>query len=380
MKTTKYEKLVRKITYFGRKNKFCRILMLILLVPIVGVHNMIFHLAHNGRRLTVIACAGVCFLVNASFRAYSVTPVNETEESDLATEAIARQELLKDSMVQVLREDEDFEIFDTEYVGFEDDELDIFTLDEILEGFSVDNDADEDGNGEVSDEDPDVQAGLSDILSENPDIVISDNNEPKKDASDYEDYPFSAEDWRYILVNKQHPIPEGYTFELSTIRGTLQCDSRILEDLIRMLQAAQKDGVYITVCSPYRDMDKQIKLFNRKINQYMNKGYSYLDSYKLASQLVTVPGTSEHQLGLSIDFLANNYRNLDYGFGRCAAGKWLYEHGYEYGFILRYPKGKENITGIDYEPWHYRYVGVEAATVIMQNGITLEEFTDDYLN
>lgn len=354
MKTTKYEKLIWKLTHFGRKNRFCRILVLFLLVPVMGIHHMIQSLLHNGRRITVIACAGVCFLVNASFRGYSAEPDAAVEGTDriLETEAIAEKELLKDSMDQALLDDALTE-YDGEYED-EDMEIDTFTIEDILEEYPI-------PGGETS--------------------RSADKGKPGDETGDMSsEFSFEAGDWRYILVNKQHPIPEDYTFELATIKGSMQCDSRILEDLIRMLQAAKEDGVSLSICSPYRDMEKQIKLFDRKINQYMSRGYSYLDAYKLASQLVTVPGTSEHQLGLSIDFLSNNYRTLDYGFGKCAAGKWLFEHGYEYGFILRYPKDKETVTGIDYEPWHYRYVGVEAATVIMQNGLTLEEFVEDYLN
>ena len=101
-----------------------------------------------------------------------------------------------------------------------------------------------------------------------------------------------------------------------------------------------------------------------------------MEAYKKASQIVTVPGASEHQIGLALDIISNDYTSLDEGFENTSAGKWLKEHSKEYGFILRYPKGKEFITGIDYEPWHFRYVGKEAATIIMDEGITLEEFVE----
>ena len=104
---------------------------------------------------------------------------------------------------------------------------------------------------------------------------------------------------------------------------------------------------------------------------------SYIEAYRLSSQAVTVPGASEHQIGLALDIICNEYTSLTEGFGDTEAGKWLAENSYRYGFILRYPKGKEYITGIEYEPWHFRYVGVEAATVITKAGITLEEFWED---
>ena len=118
-------------------------------------------------------------------------------------------------------------------------------------------------------------------------------------------------------------------------------------------------------------------LFNRKIHKYMGWGMSYVEAYKRASNTVTVPGASEHQIGLAIDFMSGNYRRLDSGFADTKAGKWLAEHSCEYGFILRYPQGKEYITGIAFEPWHFRYVGKEAATIITEKGITLEEFWED---
>ena len=146
-----------------------------------------------------------------------------------------------------------------------------------------------------------------------------------------------------------------------------------------MIQAAQEEGVVLEIQSPYRDLQYQRWLFNRKISMYMQQGLSYIEAYQVSSQAVTVPNASEHQIGLSLDILTNNYFSLDEGFANTAAGKWLAANSYKYGFILRYPKGKEDITCIEYEPWHFRYVGVEAATVITKKGITLEEFWEEYL-
>ena len=157
----------------------------------------------------------------------------------------------------------------------------------------------------------------------------------------------------------------------------MKCDVRIIDELMAMLEAAKKDGIDLMICSPYRDYNRQTVLFNRKIDYYMDKGYSYMEAYRIASITVTVPGASEHQIGLALDIVSNTYTSLDMGFGETDAGLWLKEHGYEYGFILRYPLGKEYITGIQYEPWHYRYVGKEAATAIMKKEITLEEFLED---
>ncbi len=182
-----------------------------------------------------------------------------------------------------------------------------------------------------------------------------------------------------MLVNKQHPIPEDYSFNLGTIKENMQCDERIIPDLLAMLQAAKDDGVSLLICSPYRNQDRQEWLFDKKIKLYMEQGYSYMEAYKTASQTVTIPGASEHQIGLSLDFFSSDYTLLNEGFGDTEAGKWLAEHSCEYGFILRYPDGKEYITSIEYEPWHFRYVGKEAATIMTQDNLCLEEFWDKYL-
>ena len=142
------------------------------------------------------------------------------------------------------------------------------------------------------------------------------------------------------------------------------------------IQAAKYDWINLQICSPYRDMNRQVYLFQRKINAYMKQGMSYMDAYALTAQAVTVPGASEHQIGLALDIVCDTYSYLNEGFGDTEAGKWLAEHSCEYGFILRYPKGKEYITGIEYEPWHFRYVGREAAMIITSEELTLEEFVD----
>lgn len=215
---------------------------------------------------------------------------------------------------------------------------------------------------------------LDDILEENGQYSFS--NEEESITEETEDYVFDKDDWRLILVNKQHPVPEDYTVELETIKGNMQCDARIISDLIAMFQAADADGVNLAVCSPYRDLSRQEWLFERKIKSYMKNGMSYMEAYSLASQIVMVPGASEHQLGLAIDINCDTYTSLDEGFADTEAGKWLAAHCFEYGFILRYPLGKEYITGVEYEPWHFRYVGKEAATVITEQGICLEEFIE----
>ena len=180
-------------------------------------------------------------------------------------------------------------------------------------------------------------------------------------------------------MNKTHYIPEDYSFPLGTISGSLKCDERILEDLLKMFQAAKNDGVELLVASPYRTHDRQTNNFYRSINKYMNRGMSYMEAYKLTSYAITIPDTSEHQIGLAIDIWTESFKSLTEGFGDTAAGKWLAENSYKYGFILRYPKGKEDVTGIEYEPWHFRYVGYDAARVIYEEKLALEEFLEKYV-
>lgn len=221
---------------------------------------------------------------------------------------------------------------------------------------------------------PEAEAG-DDIANYSADEILA-----AYDAEDLELIEESGEvsidDWNLFLVNNRHPIPENYTFTLGTIRGSLQCDERIIPAFLNMLKAATQDGISLEVCSPYRALDRQELLFDRKIERYMRRGKSYMEAYKLAARVVNVPGTSEHQIGLALDIYTHSYKSLDEGFGETPAGRWLKENCSEYGFILRYPKGKEYITGIEYEPWHFRYVGKAAAKDIMEQGLTLEEYLE----
>lgn len=198
--------------------------------------------------------------------------------------------------------------------------------------------------------------------------------------ADYDGYQFDADDWRLILINKTHSIPEDYSVELGTIYGSWTCDKRVIEDLLLLIRDARDAGTGLYIASPYRTSAMQVMLYNNKINKFMNTGMSYLEAYKLAGQAVTIPGTSEHEAGLCFDFLCDSYKSLSEGFENTKAGVWLAENAHKYGFILRYPKDKEYITTIEYEPWHFRYVGVEAATVMYTEGLALEEFWEIYLD
>ncbi len=186
--------------------------------------------------------------------------------------------------------------------------------------------------------------------------------------------PGFEDDWSLILINKDHQIPADYSFELATITDSVTADVRCAGALVDMIKDAKHEGINLYVLSPYRDIERQTYVFNRKVDSLMAEGHDYNEAYKLAAQVVAPPGTSEHQIGLAFDFVTDGYWKLDQGFAYTDGGKWLAEHAREYGFILRYPKGKEDITTIEFEPWHYRYVGVEAAKEIERLGLTLEEY------
>lgn len=186
-----------------------------------------------------------------------------------------------------------------------------------------------------------------------------------------EDLP---DDWNLILVNRTHPLPDDFEVELKSIGGGHQIDARAYDDYVEMVQAAKKDGVYVYVTSSYRSMEKQISLHEAKIEEGVMMGYSYVQAKKRAAEVVAVPGTSEHQAGLALDFVSSEYRRLDEKQENTKGFQWLKENCYDYGFILRYPNGKTEETGIIYEPWHFRYVGKKAAREIKISGQTLEEY------
>lgn len=225
---------------------------------------------------------------------------------------------------------------------------------------------------DLADDIEEDETDLENISSAEEDDINDDESENEEDGSTTVEE--KTDDWRLILVNKQNPVPEGYDAKLSGINGSLMADARIIDDIYEMIDAAKRDGVDLMICSAYRSYDRQTQLFNNKMNKLMGKGMSYMEAYAEGSMSVTVPGTSEHQLGLALDILTGSYTAMDDGFGDTKAGEWLRDNAPYYGFILRYPKGKEEITGIIYEPWHFRYVGKEYSEEITSLGVTLEEY------
>ena len=184
--------------------------------------------------------------------------------------------------------------------------------------------------------------------------------------------------WYLVLVNYSNPMEEGYLPTLKDLKPGYRVDARIADAANQMLRDAEAEGLQIVMCSAYRSVERQASLFNEKVQDNRDKGMSYWDAFEDARKSVAEPGTSEHALGLAVDLISYHYDQLDEGQENTKEAKWLAENCHKYGFILRYPPEKTDITRIIYEPWHYRYVGVEDATKIMELGITLEEYLEEY--
>lgn len=186
--------------------------------------------------------------------------------------------------------------------------------------------------------------------------------------------------WNLKLVNAGNPLPEDFAPEkLAEVDNGYSADSRIEEATKKMIADAREEDVRIIVLSAFRDYEYQTDLYNKKVQKLQSeKGYSVKKAREEAATVVASPGTSEHQLGLALDLVDARHVKLDESQEQTKAYQWLKEHCDEYGFIVRYPNNKTELTGVIYEPWHFRYVGEEAAREIMDNGLCLEEYLKDY--
>ena len=191
--------------------------------------------------------------------------------------------------------------------------------------------------------------------------------------------------WEFLLANPDHSIEE-YEPPLAHYKTAgmpdniksnqwgdgLRFDERIFDAMTEFITAAGDEGLNVYLSSGYRSYNDQVANFNRKLNEGMTPD--------VAKKIVAVPGTSEHQTGLACDITDRYYERKDSSLENTELYKWMYAHCQDYGFILRYPKDKEDITQIIYEPWHFRYVGKEAATYIMENNLCFEEFYALYVD
>ena len=187
-----------------------------------------------------------------------------------------------------------------------------------------------------------------------------------KDAQEYE--------WNLLLVNPWNPIPENYEPELTYLRNGQAVDSRCYPELQQMMDDCRTAGLDPLICASYRTMEKQEALFEDKEARLIREGCPENEVEDEAAKVVAYPGTSEHQLGLALDIVDVSYQQLDTEQENTPVQQWLMKNSWKYGFVLRYPADKSDITGIIYEPWHYRYVGKEAAAEIYENKLCLEEY------
>ena len=178
------------------------------------------------------------------------------------------------------------------------------------------------------------------------------------------------EKWYLTLVNSSYRIPDNYEPDLVYVCGSGErLDRKVAEHYEAMYNAAQKDGIKLAPCSGYRSYELQERNYNNKVSFYESQGYSNKDAKVKAATIIMPPGSSEHNLGYAMDIVC-----VDEWFEDTAEFKWLTENAADYGFIMRYPKDKQDITKVIYEPWHWRYVGVELAKELKDSGLVLEEY------
>ena len=183
-----------------------------------------------------------------------------------------------------------------------------------------------------------------------------------------------------VLVNHTSKMPDNYTFDTKEC-GSATAVNKTLQTVacaafLEMQKAAAADGVTVWMQSGYRSVKYQTSLYERKTKYYLDKGYDNATAKEKAAAVVNPPGYSEHNCGLAADLNSPEHTGLDEGFEKTAAFRWLCEHAGDYGFILRYPKDAEDKTEIIYEPWHWRYVGVENAAKINASGLCFEEYIE----
>lgn len=208
--------------------------------------------------------------------------------------------------------------------------------------------------------------------------VLEAMAEEKAAQEELLEIPFEVnlEDWNYLLVNALNPLAQEFEVDLVKTYNSHSVDARIKDALEDMIDAGNAEGLQLMICSSYRDYKKQDTLLANSIKKNMRNGLSYKDAYFKARERIALTGTSEHHTGLALDIVGKGHQSLDTAQANTKEAKWLKEHCQEYGFILRYPADKEELTMIKSESWHFRYVGVEAATFMMENNLCLEEFVE----
>ena len=188
--------------------------------------------------------------------------------------------------------------------------------------------------------------------------------------------PSAADNELLTLVNPWNQLPEDWQVDPVDLSNGLQVDRRCYDALQSMMDACREAGNEPLICSAYRSMETQQSLFDAKVAKLEAAGKSHDEAVQETAKEIAVPGTSEHQLGLTVDIVDMGNQNLTEEQEKTPTQKWLMANSWRYGFIHRYPNGKSDITGIIYEPWHYRYVGRTASAQIHELGVTFEEYID----
>lgn len=203
--------------------------------------------------------------------------------------------------------------------------------------------------------------------------IVQDPNLPPN-GTDETPEPTPEPDPYLVLVNADNPLPEDLVPNLKTIQGNFKLEEQAADAYLVMKAAAKEDGITLLVVSAHRPHATQERLYKNKVQEFIKKGYSEANAAVEAATIVARPGTSEHNTGLAVDIATPEFQRLIEAFADTAAAKWLAANAHNYGFVLRYPKDKQDITGIIFEPWHFRYVGVEHATRMYEDNLCLEEY------
>ena len=182
------------------------------------------------------------------------------------------------------------------------------------------------------------------------------------------------DEWYMVLANRSSVLPGDFTVAETATVGEAVVDARIAEALRQMVNDAAAAGVKLKPTNGYRSIARQQELWDARVKTLMEGGLSQADAETKAIDYTSAPGTSDHNTGLGLDIVSEDHPAKDAGFAETAAAQWLAEHAADYGFILRYPSDKTEATGMDYEPWHYRYVGSEQAHKLTESGLCLEEY------
>ena len=220
------------------------------------------------------------------------------------------------------------------------------------------------------------------------DALPYEYNEPYESYDPYEPYePFvllttvdnSLLPWYLKLVNRYNFLDYYFSPYLSPIGWGHYFDERAYRSLLDMLDSARAEGLSPIVASSFRSVSRQTTLFRNQMQRHLDRGYSEEDAFEQARRVVAYPGSSEHNLGLAVDIVALSYQNLTANIANTPEGIWLAQNSYRYGFVLRYPYHKQDITNIIFEPWHFRYVGRDAAAEMFYRDLVLEEFVSEWL-